>query len=75
MDRAQAIEIIARLYPADSECFTTRQIGEQLMNQARREQFDWRTLPDEVLARYAVLCLEMDNWARITAERNRRYGL
>ena len=56
MNRQQAISIIDALYPIDSQYAKTNAVGERLLAQAKREQDDWRNLPDAILFRYADLC-------------------
>jgi len=58
MTRADIIYTIESLYPADSDYQETRKIGVKLLEQAKREVDGWRTLPDDILLRYAQLCEE-----------------
>lgn len=54
--RSKAIQTISSLYPADSEYERTSQIGQELLDQAKREVSGWQTEPTEILVRYADLC-------------------
>lgn len=58
MTRAEALNIIDSLYPADSHHATVAQTGRRLLEQARSDVAAWRDVdPDIVLVRYAELCL------------------
>jgi hypothetical protein len=57
MQREETVAIIEGLYPADARVEDTRHIGQQLLNQAKREAIGWRTEPTYVLLRYAQLCI------------------
>ena len=57
MTREEAIQQIEGLFPADAEYEDTAEIGQQLLEQAKREVSGWRTEPTEVLVRYAQLCM------------------
>ena len=61
MNREQAIANIEALYPADSQYIESAKIGQQLLEQAKREVNGWRTEPTEVLIRYAELCMYLEN--------------
>ena len=61
MERGEAIRFIETLYPADSQYQTTAEIGQRLLDQAKREVSGWRTEPTEVLVRYAQLCIQEEN--------------
>lgn len=54
MKKAEAISVIECLYPPDAEYQATREIGQALLLEALRD-FDWRTLPEELLSRWAEL--------------------
>jgi len=54
MTRDKLIAVIAKLYPADSNDWSTKQKGQELLRQARDEH--WRGEPLSVLERYACLC-------------------
>lgn len=58
--KKEAISIIEELYPADCDYPEAAKIGSQLLDQAKRETKDWRNESEEVLFRYADLCIEMD---------------
>lgn len=64
MDRTEAIKHIEMLYPPDSQYQATAAIGNRLLEQAKREVESWRTLPTEVLVRFAELCIEEDGGTR-----------
>ena len=61
MNRDQAIDTIKALYPADSEYPDTAEIGQKILEQAKREVAGWQTEPTEVLIRYAQLCIQEEN--------------
>lgn len=61
MDRGHAIKFIESLYPADSQYKTTAAIGQQLLEQAKRDVSGWRSEPTPVLVRYAQLCIQEGN--------------
>lgn len=61
MTREYAVEVIENLYPADADYPDTAEVGQELLEQAKREVAGWRTEPTEVLIRYAQLCLEREN--------------
>lgn len=61
MDREEAIQHIESLFPADSGYEDTAEIGQELLDRAKREVSGWRTEPTEVLIRYAQLCIHRDN--------------
>jgi len=56
--RERAISNISALYPADSEFEKSREIGIQLLEEAKRNTTNWRNLPDETLFEYERLCIE-----------------
>lgn len=56
--REQAIQIIEDLFPPDSQYPDTNAIGNRLLEQAKSEVNNWRTLPDDIIFRYAQLCEE-----------------
>jgi len=59
--KQELISTIEWLYPIDSEYDSVKSIGEKLLLEAIADTFfDWRDLPEEVLIRYAELCLIMD---------------
>jgi hypothetical protein len=59
MNKDQAIHIIEALFPADSNFQDTAEIGLKLFNQACDEvQKSWRDESEELLIRYAQLCIE-----------------
>ena len=58
MTRQEAINIISAMYPADSQHPDAAQIGQKLLEQAKREIAPWRVEPTEILVRYAMLCIE-----------------
>lgn len=59
--KLEAIYIISILYPADSASPETAEIGKQLLEQAKRETSTWRNEPENVLIRYAELCMKKEN--------------
>jgi len=61
MEREEAIDKIEMLFPADSEYQDTAEVGQRLLDQAKREVSGWRTEPIEVLVRYAQLCIQREN--------------
>lgn len=56
MNRNEAIQIIEGLFPADAGHPDTAEVGQKLLEQAKREACGWRSEPDAVLIRYAELC-------------------
>lgn len=57
MTKREHIEMIAGLYPADSQYLDTAETGRRLLLEAmERSGFSWRDLPEEVLREYAALC-------------------
>jgi len=68
MNRQEAIEIIEALFPTDSPYSDTNAIGERLLAQARSEIQGWRSEPDEVLVRYADLCMQEENKQIVTLD-------
>lgn len=68
--RERAIRIIEALYPPDSPYDPT--IGQELLEQARRECNDWRDEPTPVLVRYAQLCREFEERQIRESDRRRR---
>jgi len=73
MTRDEAIAIIERTYPADSEHTITSITGQRLLIQARTEVLDWRDQPEAVLVRYAELCREEQQRRERALTRNRAY--
>ena len=62
--RANLIQKISNLYPADSEYKSTALIGEALLRRAEQDVIqDWRDKPLGVLIRYAELC-EATEWVQ-----------
>jgi hypothetical protein len=61
MTRAEAINHIENLFPADATYADTAAIGRQLLEQAKREVSGWYNEPTAVLVRYAELCLAEEN--------------
>jgi len=57
MNREQAIQQIAELFPTDSQYEDTNKIGERLLAQAKKEVEGWRSESTSVLIRYAELCI------------------
>jgi len=55
--RQQAIKVIEGLFPADADNDKTREIGERLLAQAKRERIGWRSQTTSVLCHYADLCV------------------
>jgi hypothetical protein len=57
MTRSQAISLIEALYPADDGNARTREIGDRLLAEAKREHnVNWRDEPLAVLILYAEKC-------------------
>jgi len=57
--KQELIDVIEKLYPADSAFPSTAKVGKELLFYAMEEaQFDWRELPKSVLNEYAVLCMQ-----------------
>ena len=73
MTRDEAIQIIERTYPCDSDSLTTGIIGRRLLMQAKDDVEDWRNQPDAVLVRYAQLCKIELRRAEADARRGREY--
>lgn len=64
MSKDKAIQIISELFPPDAPFADTAAIGQQLLDQARREcGSDWRNESDAVLIRFAELCTAKDKEA------------
>ena len=57
--RRKAIDTIEALYPPDSPYDPT--IGQELLEQARRDCSNWRKEPTPILVRLAQLCREYEN--------------
>ncbi|MES2206713.1 MAG: hypothetical protein V4525_07955 [Pseudomonadota bacterium] len=58
MSKEKAIQIIENLFPTDSTWQDTSYIGEHLLQKARNEVIgNWRNESEEVLIRYAELCI------------------
>ncbi len=58
----ELVSTIEGLYPIDSEYDDTKEVGEMLLTEAIQDVFfDWRDLPQEVLVKYAELCIDRDN--------------
>jgi hypothetical protein len=55
--KIRAIQIIEGLYPPDSEYPESAEIGKRLLEQAKQEVQGWRTESEEVLTRFAQLCI------------------
>jgi len=71
MEREEAISIIKNLFPADAPYSNTAEIGQKLLEQAKREIMGWETEPTEVLVRYAQLCITEENRQIIMMERKK----
>ena len=55
------IQEIEQLFPVDS-CYTaTKEIGQRLLDQAKRNTENWRNLPEEILREYWRLCRNEEN--------------
>ena len=61
MDKQKAINEIEGLFPADAEYSDTAEIGQRLLEQARREINNWRNEPEAILFRYLELCQREEN--------------
>jgi len=70
MNRDEAIRIIETLYPVDSEYEDTAKIGQELLAQAKRDVSAWKQESDEVLRRYAYLCVQRERDAPHPARKN-----
>ena len=57
-ERWKSIQVIAQLFPADSQFEESRQIGLELFLSALAKE--WRDAPDSVLHHYAALCREQE---------------
>jgi hypothetical protein len=57
MTRQEAISHIESLYPPDSEFYRTAQIGQELLERAKNDVSAWKQEPDDVLIRFAKLCI------------------
>lgn len=60
MTREQAIKHIESLFPPDAPYEGTAQKGQELLEQAKRDVAAWRQESDEVLIRFAQLCIRED---------------
>ena len=58
MTREELVGIIEMYYPADSRYQRTRQIGQKLLEEAKKIKNDWRNEDLGVLKEYARLCIE-----------------
>ena len=61
MSREEAISIIECLFPADSQYQESREIGKKFLQQAKDEANNWRNEPDNILFRYADLCMQEED--------------
>lgn len=71
-DRKRAIETITALFPADSQYPDTAEIGQNLLEQAKRQVNNWRNEPTAVLVRYASLCIDLEHEQERAAERKEK---
>ncbi len=72
MNREEAIANIEALYPADSQYPDGAEVGKRLLEQAKMEKQGWRMEPDEVLIRYAELCIAEEGRQQREYDRNRK---
>lgn len=73
MTREEAINHIERSFPADATSCAVAVTGLRLLDQAKREYYDWRDLPTGLLQRYAALCTEEQRRIEMAADRVRTY--
>lgn len=57
-----AISEINSLYPPDADYEDTAKIGQQLLEQAKRDTSDWRNLPEATIFRLLQLNRDYDRW-------------
>jgi hypothetical protein len=60
MTRQEAISYIESLFPPDSSYDSTAKKGRELLERAKRDISSWKNESDEVLIRFAQLCMEED---------------
>ena len=75
MTREEAIQAISETYPPDSTYVDIAKTGEELLKRAILDCSPWTNLPDDVLIRFAELCIKrsVDAWGRLdTRNRNGR---
>ena len=60
MTREEAIQDIKMLYPPDSDYPDTAKIGQELLEQAKRDCASWENEPEAVLFRLRELCIQTD---------------
>lgn len=75
MSRATWIADIETRYPADADNPIVADIGQRLLEQARRECNNWRQAPLDVLERYAQLCRDKEATLARHGERNAERGI
>lgn len=62
MSKKESIATIEGLYPIDSQYPDTNEVGRQLLLESIQEaNFNWRDLPEEVLAIWSRKCVEKEN--------------
>ena len=62
MSKKESIATIEELYPIDSQYPDTNEVGRQLLLESIQEaNFNWRDLPEEVLAIWSRKCVEKEN--------------
>ncbi len=59
--RNKAIQDIENLYPPDSDFPVTAAIGQELLEQAKRDCVSWKNEPDAVIFRLRDLCIQREN--------------
>lgn len=60
MTRDEAVSHIESLFPPDAEFPDTAKKGQELLEQAKRDVSAWKQESDEVLIRFARLCIDED---------------
>lgn len=68
----ELIDSIEGLYPVDSQYESTNEVGKQLLMEAI-EEFNWRNLPEELLAMYERKCIKQENYEANRAFRKNDY--
>lgn len=62
MSKKESIATIEEMYPIDSQYPDTNEVGRQLLLESIQEaNFNWRDLPEEVLAVWSRKCIEKEN--------------
>lgn len=62
MSKKESIATIEEMYPIDSQYPDTNEVGRELLLESIQEaNFNWRDLPEEVLAIWSRKCVEKEN--------------